>query len=93
MNTNNPSPTAPAPTAADSNPSVRVPANFGKLSLGDRFHVGKSFGIGAQSHVQSWLVYEKTGKSSARVVEQHGNYRRQLGDVATFHHVSRVFQP
>lgn len=54
---------------------------FKDLEIGELFHRGKSYGAGVRQHVLSWEVYEKTNKSSAVCVEQHGDYHRSVGNV------------
>ena len=45
---------------------------FKDLSMGAKFHTGKSFGSGANSNVEYWLEFEKNSKSTAICVNQIG---------------------
>jgi hypothetical protein len=66
--------------------------HFSALSIGARFHVGKSYGSGATRDVLSWEVLEKLTKSTAKVVENHGAFRgNTLGHVRHFYANSRAF--
>lgn len=64
------------------NPTIRF--SFHKLAIGDKFHTGKSKGMGGNSHIVSWEVWKKTSKSEAVVVEQHGNFHNSLNKRRSF---------
>ncbi|MFA7157540.1 MAG: hypothetical protein WC123_07650 [Bacilli bacterium] len=50
---------------------------FKDLAIGETFHDGKSFGAGANKHIQMWMEYKKISKSQAECINQigYGNTR------------------
>lgn len=70
-------------------PSPQTP--FKDLPIGGKFHTGKSRGMGVNSHVMSWEIWEKTSKSKGKVVDQRGNYFRSIGKKGSFSPFSIVF--
>lgn len=58
---------------------------FKDLQLGDKFHNGKSYGMGANSNILKWLEFEKISKSQAKVINQV-NYSntRLVGTIQSF---------
>ena len=51
---------------------------FTTLQVGDKFHTGKSAGMGFHKNVVSWEVWEKISKSQARCVAVHGQIRHDF---------------
>lgn len=66
--------------------------HFKDLSIGDRFHTGKSMGAGIHSNVEMWQEYLKTSKSEAVCDAQigYGN-TRQVGHAQKFSAFATVY--
>lgn len=64
---------------------------FGKLAIGDTFHIGKSKGIGAQSDVVKWEKIKKISKSQGRVIEAFGGFHTK-GHLRAFSPSSYAFK-
>jgi len=55
---------------------------FREINIGEKFHTGKSFGAGINSHRQIWVEYEKISKSQAKIVAMPGfSHSRYVGNV------------
>jgi hypothetical protein len=59
--------------------------NFMNLAIGEKFHAGKSQGMGVNSNVTRWMEFEKVSKSKAKVINQvgYGN-TRMVGTIQPF---------
>ena len=65
---------------------------FKDLKIGDKFHDGKSKGMGINLNVIKWIEYQKIDKSHAKVINQigYGN-SRMINTIKTFSPYSIIF--
>ena len=67
--------------------------SFGKLSVGDKFHTGKSNGAGIKRDQIMWQEYQKVDKSHAVCTGQFGyGNTRQVGSKFSFGANKPVFK-
>jgi hypothetical protein len=67
--------------------------NFMNLEIGDKFHTGKSQGMGANSNVTRWIEFEKISKSKAKIINQVGfGNTRMVGTIQPFTAYSSVWK-
>lgn len=58
---------------------------FYQINIGQQFHTGKSFGVGATKDVEKYKVWEKVSKSQAKCVKAVGyDNCRFVGKVDNF---------
>ncbi len=58
--------------ASDTGKDTKMRKQFFQLEIGERFHLGLAYGIGATKHVAQWTVWEKTSKTQARCIRSVG---------------------
>ena len=59
---------------------------FSELAIGDKFSDGRSYGMGAQNKKLHELIYQKTTKSKAIVIDGTFCYKRIIQNKGTYHY-------